>query len=100
MKTIKFNSMMIAVAIAIAAAFAFQPKAVKASPTTFFWYAVQDSPGHYVWESTPPANYSCQSGNATCEISVTTTGTPTANQLPASYSVVQGPDQMSEYKPQ
>jgi hypothetical protein len=99
MKKVKFNIAMIAIVLGISAAFAFKPKEAKANPTKHFWYAVQDAPNHYIWQTSPPANYTCQDGVATCEISVQTTGTPTPNQLPSTYVPEGGPDQQSVYKP-
>jgi len=97
-KKFEINLAMIAVVLGITAAFALAPAKVKAGRNVYYWYAVKDGASHYSWETSPPAGYSCQSGNATCEISVTTTGTPAANELPASYTPVEGTDKESLYK--
>jgi hypothetical protein len=46
MKKFKINLAMFAVVLGITAAFALAPAKVKAGRNVYYWYAVQDEPGH------------------------------------------------------
>ena len=90
---------LIAMVIAVTAAFAFKPAIAKKSRFTTDYYSVADNPdgSKWHWVTTQPSGKSCTDGSATCEIATSVPGTPPANGFPSSYTVVQGPDGASVY---
>lgn len=100
MKRIRINLAIIAVILAVTAAFAFKPVSPTVSRFSTNYYAVADNLQGTAWHwvTTQPAGKSCSDGSATCEINTTVSGMPPANGFPSSYTVIQGVDQASVYK--
>jgi hypothetical protein len=97
MTRFKINIALIAMFLGVTAAFAFKPEPIKVSKFDTIYYAKATNPNgsQFHWQTNQPSG-SCQSGSATCKIS--TSVTPVDNELPSSYTPLQGPDGASAYR--
>ena len=89
---------MLGMVLGVTAALAFKPAEAKIAKTDTIYFSVADNAdgSQFHWVTAQPTGRSCQSGEATCKIS--TSLTPVSNQLPASYTALQGADGDSVYR--